>query len=373
MNKRKLIIVGAVLAIIFGSFGAMKFLTSLKPEPPAKSTEKVVRYVAAQKVKYATLKSEIIAQGRVNTSSELDIISEANGKIQQGSVILKKGSKFNKGDLICQIYKDEMLLNLKAQKSGFLNAVAGILPDLKIDYPKHYQSFMAFFNAIDPSKSLPELPQISDSKLKVFLASRNILANYYSIAQNELALSRHSIYAPFDGAITQVNMEVGAFANVGARIAKIINTQNLELEVPVNNADSKWIRIGNKVKVSSTGREKSWNGTISRIADFVDVNTQARSVFISINNPQGDVLSGEYLSASFNTVSVKNVMELPRNAVFNQNEVFLVENDKLKKAIVNVVKVNSQTILFNGIKEGEMIVSEPLINAQEGSLVKLLD
>ena len=372
MTKRKLIVTVSILAVIFGSIGLMKLLASMKNEAPEKNQDTYVRYVLAKEVNYSTINSEIIAQGRVNTSRELDLISEANGKILQGSVILKKGTTFKKGNHIFQIYKDELELSLNSQKSKFMNSVAGILPDIKIDFPENYQGFINFFTSIDVNKPLPAFPKADNSKLKVFLASRGIAAEYYAIKQAELSLSRSAIYAPFDGAITQVYMEVGAYANMGAKVARIISTENLELEVPINNSDSKWIAIGNKVKINSSGRNKDWEGTISRFANFVDATTQSRAVFITIPNTNNDVLSGEYMTATFNTITVNDVMEIPRNCVFNQNEVFIIENNKLKKAFISIIKVNQQSILFNGVQKNTVIVTEPLIGAKEGDLVKIL-
>lgn len=373
MNKRKIIIVAAVLGIIFGSYGLMKLMASMKPAPPAPQIEQHSRFVIAKPVKYSSVKSEILSQGRINTSQEIELVAEASGKIERGNIIIKKGTTFKKGDILFQIYKDELQLSLYSQKSRFLNSVAGILPDLKIDFPSHHKLYLDFFNNIDIKNNLPELPKTELSNLKVFLASRNIIAEYYSIKQQELALTRTTVYAPFDGTIVHTYLETGAYANIGTKVAKIINTQELELEVSINNSDSKWITIGDNVKITSSQREKSWSGKVKRIADFVDINTQSRAVFIAIDNNKNDVLSGEFMIASFSTVDIKNVMEIPRNSVFNQNEVFVIENGKLKKALINVVKINTNTLLFNGLKENTIIVAESLIGAKEGDLVKPLE
>ena len=105
----------------------------------------------------------------------------------------------------------------------------------------------------------------------------------------------------------------------------------------------------------------------------MDVNTQARSVFISINNSNNEILVGEYMTALFSTVTINDAMEIPRSAVFNQNEVFIINNNKLKKAQINVIKVNNTSVLFNGLDKGTIVVAEPLINAIEGSVVKRIE
>ena len=65
-------------------------------------------------------------------------------------------------------------------------------------------------------------------------------------------------------------------------------------------------------------------------------------------------------------------MEFPRSAVFNSIEVFEIIVGRLKKQIIDIVKINETTLIFNGLEEGIKIVVEPLINAQENSPVGIL-
>lgn len=65
-------------------------------------------------------------------------------------------------------------------------------------------------------------------------------------------------------------------------------------------------------------------------------------------------------------------MELPRNAVFNSDQVFTVVDGKLKKEKINVIKWNEATLIFDGLKAGKKVVAEPLINARENAPVGIL-
>jgi RND family efflux transporter MFP subunit len=273
--------------------------------------------------------------------------------------------------LICKIYDEEQVLSLKASKSRFLNSLANAIPDIKFDYPEHYNEVLAFFESIEINKPLPELPEIKDKSLKIFLASRDILNQYYTIEVAEERLRKHSIYAPFGGTIMEVYLQVGGIANIGTRIAKVIDTDVLELEVPIDMQDLPWISIGNKVEVLNETRTHAWQGKVARISEFIDPTTQAASVFVQIRNSVSNpVYAGMYLIARFNGRSVARSMEIPRQAVFNQDEVFIVVDSALRKHKINIQKVNQNTLIFNGISEGTEIVVEPLINLREGTLVE---
>ena len=374
MSWRKITFVVVALIILLGGSAALsKLFVSMKPEPPRMPEVELKRYVKTETVTYTEVVSPLISKGRVVSSSEVTLVSEAGGKIESGDVALRKGTSFKKGQLLATIYKDELELAIKARKSSFLTTITTLLPDVKVDYPTQLEAFSQFFSSISMNEKLPELPEIKDEQFKIFLASRNVFNEYYSIMQDEKRLSRHSLYAPFDGAFTEVSIEVGAYTNIGGKIGEMIRTDLLEVEVPVENYQSKWIRIGDRVKVYSSIKESVKPGVVVRKSDFIDENTQSRSIFIKVQNSQDDdLLSGEYKLVEFPGQKIQNAMELPRGAVFNSNEVFIVDDGKLKKRIIEVVKWNETSLIFKGLEEGAKVVSEPLINVKENSPVGII-
>ncbi|HZL09439.1 MAG TPA: efflux RND transporter periplasmic adaptor subunit [Prolixibacteraceae bacterium] len=374
MSWRKItFIIVSLVVLLGGSFALSELFVSLKPEPPRRPESDAKRYVKAEEVKYVDIVSPLSREGRVASSNEVVLVSEAAGKIEAGQVTLKKGASFKKGQLIARIYKDEVELALKASKSRFLNVFTQILPDIKVDFPDSYDRFLAFFNSVDLNKDIPELPQVNNEKLKIFLASRNILSDYYGIRQDEKRLSRHTFYAPFDGTFTMVNFEVGAYVNAGGQIAKMIRTDQLEIEVPVENSQSEWIEIGDQVNVFSRDRTAHSPGKVVRKSNFVEASSQSRSVFVQVRNPEKtNLLAGEYKLVEFPGQLVTNAMEIPRSAVFNTNEVFIVLDGKLKKRELNILKWNETTLIFDGLDEGSQLVVEPLINVQENSPVGIV-
>ena len=374
MSWRKITFIVVALIILLGGAAALSELfISLKPEPPRRPEMELKRSVKAETVKYSEIISSVSREGRVVSSSEITLVSEASGKIEKGEVALRKGTSFKKGQLLAVIYKDEVELALKARKSRFLTTMTSMLPDMKVDYPDKLDAFEMFFRAIDMDENIPEMPAVKDEKLKVFLASRNVFSEYYGIKQDEKKLERHSLYAPFNGTFTQVNFEAGAYVNMGGQIAKMIRTDQLEVEVPVENLQSRWIKIGDKVQVFSRDKKTVKAGVVVRKSNFVDQNTQARSIFVKVQSSTTDeLLAGEYYLVEFPGQKINGAMEIPRGAVFNSNEVFIVVDGKLKKRLVNILKWNEKTLIINGLDEGSKLVVEALINTKENTPVGIL-
>ncbi len=373
MNKRRITIVASITILLVLSIVAMQGLSSMKEEPKMMKMKESIRYVKAAPVIYDDVLTQMKASGRLSSQKYVDLSAEVQGKIMAGAVPLKKGQNFAKGQLLAKINNKEALLGLKARKSRFLNSIASLLPDFKIDYNDSYSNWLEFFEAIDLAKPLPEMPEIKSSPEKIYLASRNVLNDYYTIQSEEERIKKYSIYAPFSGSFTEVYMEAGAIANPGTRLAKMIQVDKLELEVPVNVKDAKWLRKGTLVKVTSNDENTEWDGRIIRISDFVDAKTQSRSIFVALNSSKDKpVYNGAYLSATFSGIKFDNAMEIPRVAVFNQNEVFVVREGKLQILEIEILKINEKTLIFKGLNEGEEIVMEALINASQGTKVEII-
>lgn len=366
MNIRIIISVVVVVALIVIAFMISSYMVSSKKTPEAKPAEEARLFVKAEKVVYSKNSASVSATGRLTSQQDVDLSSEVQGQILIGDILLKDGTKFKEGDLLIRIFDDEARNNLMAGKSRFMNSIAGILPDMRIDFPESFDKWNDFFLSVNINKPLPKLPKLDSDKEKIFLASRNILNDYFNIQSAQIRLAKHRIYAPFDGTFTHVYLEVGSIANPGVRIASMIRTDKLELEVPVEVKEIYWINIGDRVEISTETGLLNWQGIVVRKADFVNPNTQSITVYVSVKPSAGNPLyQGQYLNASFQSEEIENSMVIPRNAIFNESYVWLVVDGKLTSKKVNVLMQSENTVIIAGLQEGDQIVVEPLVNARD--------
>jgi RND family efflux transporter MFP subunit len=219
---------------------------------------------------------------------------------------------------------------------------------------------MSFFESIDINNPLPEIPKTSSSKERIFMASRNILNEYYSIKSNEVRYTKYFIHAPYDGSLKEVSMQAGSVVNPGARLGVFTRTDLFEVEVPVRVQNINLISVNTKADLFDDSGFKH-QGSVSRVGEVINTATNTVSVFVSVRNKREfPMFDGMYLNVVLNGKSVPNVMEMPRNAVYNGTEVYVIENGKLVKKEINVLKLNNKTLYFNGLKPGEMLVVEAI-------------
>ncbi|MEM1135556.1 MAG: efflux RND transporter periplasmic adaptor subunit [Bacteroidota bacterium] len=363
MKTRQIITIVIVIVIVAGSVALMGIFSEMKELPKQQALVEAVKYVKTDKVIYSAIETKVEGFGRTSSSLPLDIISEVKGRIQKGNVSLKEGQKFKKGDLLFKIDNTEAQLQLKSKKSTFLKSIASILPDFKIDFTQSFNEWQAYFEAIDLEENLPDLPAYKNNQEKTYLATKNIFTDFYAIRSDEFNLSKYQIYAPFNGTISEVSLYPGTFVNSGNKVAKILETHNLELKVAVPITDIDWLKIGKEIDISTENNTQKWKGKIQRIGDFVNENTQSIDVFVQLYPGQKKVYEGMYLKAEMPGKVITEGMEIPRNAVFNGAQVYVVKDSLLKVQNISILKINAETVIFSGIEAGSDIVIEPLVNA----------
>lgn len=363
MKKRQFVILGIAFLIFAGSIAISQILAGQK-EPPKKAVPvEAKRYVKTEPVEYSEIKTEVEAYGRVETAQALDLVSEVAGRMYQGNVRLKEGTSFQKGTLLFYVDDTEATLNLKSQKSNFVRDLAAILPDLKLDFSEKYNKWESFYSNVDIEKPLPALPKQISDKEKTFLATKGIFTSYYSIKSAEVRLEKHKYFAPFAGSVMEVNQESGAFINPGVKIGRIIRKGAHELRVSVDTKDIPWIQENTLATVISDETQQTWDAIVTRISDFVNQNTQSVDVFLAIQSNGVRIYDGQFLKASIPARTIKDGMIIPRNAIYNGNEVFVLEDSLLKKTEINVHRVSENQAIFSGLDKGKLLVVEPLINA----------
>jgi RND family efflux transporter MFP subunit len=287
----------------------------------------------------------------------------------EGNVPFKEGAQFKKGDLLVQIYNEDVKAAITSGKSNFLRTLSSILPDLRVDFPKEYPKWKTFFNQVNVHDKLPELPEITSEKEQVFMASMGVLAEYYSLQQQEINIDKYKVYAPFNGTFVQVNRQVGAVASMGAGLASIIRTDRLEVVVPVPAEDAKWIKTGNEVKLLGSEGQKA-TGTVTRVADFIDEATQSVNVYVKyLPKGKNAFRVGEFVDATFFITKEAKGIKIPREALLDNEKVYIVEDGKLQLKDVVVERKLNDSVLISGLEDGVRIVSESLVDVEVGDEV----
>ena len=358
------------LGIIALGFFGMQYLSSLKQEAPKKEVPKRVKSVETRRVTNDDLATTLEVQGRLQAYNKIELYSEVGGAVEETGRPLKEGTYFGKGNVILRIDDDEPRLNLQAQKASLMNSIAQIMPDLKIDYPQSFgswETYLANFNVDEP---LPELPTAVDQQEKLFVAGRNLYSQYYTIKSAEERLSKYVLYAPFSGVLTAVNIDEGAVVRPGQILGELMATGYYELVATVPLSDLNYLSTGSKVTLYSEDITGEWTGEIRRIGNQIDAGSQTVEVYVGVSGKE--LREGMYLRGEAAARVLEQVVEIDRNLLIDEREVYVVRDDSLLALQpVMVRKSNRSTVLVSGLPDGTELVTATVAGAFDGMRVKI--
>ncbi|MFW5659203.1 MAG: efflux RND transporter periplasmic adaptor subunit [Bacteroidota bacterium] len=360
-----------IAVIAYAIFSGDKEEGAEKKARPVQKGQADVRTVTVKKVEYADIETTFKEYGRVVNAQPVEVSAEVAGRLQQGAVQLRPAASFQKGQLLFSIDSREERLQLQANKSNFLQQVAGILPDIKLDYPDEYEKWNSFFNQIDVNEKLPALPEFATKKERTFVASQNLLQTYYEIQSTEARLEKFTYIAPYNGSITEAMRQPGSNVSPGTAVIEIMRTDQLEVEMPVKVEQVPNLKLGQSVKLTMPNGEGNWNARLSRISDYVDPQTQSVNVYMTVQPTPGlKLYEGQFMEADLPGGKIKNAIELPRKSLTSDQAVWVVKDGKLAQKSVSVEKVRPGSVLVTGIEPGTLVLTDPGVSAQAGEPVK---
>ncbi len=355
------------VAILFAGFCALVFFSSFKEIPPKKPPEFKEKVAKAEKVVFEDIQSSVAAYGRLTSSQPVVITSEVNGILEQGGLDFRPGQAFKKGDLLIKVDDRQIRLDISSAKSDLLNALASVLPEIRVDFPEEYEQWEKYFNSIGFKKKIPELPSAANQKIKLYLSRFNVYKIYFNIKNLEIRLDKHFFYASFDGSVISTDLRIGSSVRSGTRLGEIINLESLEMEVPVPAGDIVWIDPVKPVVLTSAEITGKWTGRIKRIGKTIDIKTQTAYVYISVNEKDKHLINGVFMKAEMCGSIIKNAFTVPRKAIYEDAFVYVITQGVFDYRKINIVRSETgYVIATGGVEEGEILVTEALQGIASG-------
>jgi len=371
LNKKNLIRLGSVVGILILGFFIMFVLASTEKHSNKRDVEPEVRLVETQSVYFEDLALEIEGNGVIESKKTLNVISEANGPVLFAKNDLKDGTFVREGDLIIEIDAREVENSLYTMRSEFLNTLAQVLPDIKVEDPKAYEKWYNYFINIDIHQTTPELPDISGSQEKIKLSTRSVFSKYYAVKNQEILLSKYKITAPFTGYIKSNGVVEGSFVSKGSHLFTLSDAVNVEIAVPLLIDEVNLINFSNPpiVKIfPDNHQEEVAYGKIYRKETLLNRNSQTLNVYVSFTNGNLNsfFLPGNYVKVKIEGMMFKKVAKIPRHVLDNEQFVYTMEDGKLARRKVDLVAIqgNDAVIKYAGNDDMNIITTilqKPLI------------
>ncbi len=355
----------AVLVVIATVF-AYSYISTGKKRI-TKNKGETIKVALVEVVKNKQLPLTVDASGQLKAKNTFDLYSEVTGVLKTEKKEFRTGTIYRKGEMMIRIDNTEAKAQLLSQRSDFMNTVTSILPDIKMEFPTEFKKWENYLKDFEIEKSIKPLPEFSSDKEKYFVSGKKIFTQYYSIKNLEARYAKYNLRAPFNGIVTQSNINPGGLVRSGQKIGVFSNMDIFELDVSVKASDAGHIAIGDEVDIFSHDGQKVSIGKITRINTAIDLNSQTVAVFIET---KGKALkAGMYLDVEIQSDPVESALLISRNILHNNTFIYLVEDSALVEKEINAVKFNKKTVLVDNLNDGDNLVVRNVSGAYPGMKV----
>jgi membrane fusion protein (multidrug efflux system) len=198
------------------------------------------------------------------------------------------------------------------------------------------------------------------------------------LLQEQVALDKTIIRAPFNAVVGLRQVSAGAYVKKGDDIVRLDALGTLKLEVPVPETYLPLVHIGLPVTLTVDALPgQSFSGKVHAIDPVVDPVSRNVRVRARIANPKGQLKPGMFARATADLGGKTSAILLPEQVIVPRsdgNYVFLAVNGKAELRKVTLGKREPGRVeIVSGVAVGDTVVLDGQIKLRPGVPVVTLD
>ena len=209
----------------------------------------------------------------------------------------------------------------------------------------------------------------------VAVAEANIAAQEAQIQVLGQEKAYQRVVAPFDGVVTQRNIDNGSLVTSGSTFMftlmhpDVIRTQ---VFVPQDEAFGLGPGVDAVIRVPEIP-DRTFPGKVTRIASALQPGSRTLLTEIDVPNPDGALSPGIYCTVELSIPHKTPSMIIPADAVvFDQNglHVAVVKNGTAHLQKITIARdFGTEVEVHDGVKPGDQVILNPMVNLPEGRKV----
>jgi len=213
----------------------------------------------------------------------------------------------------------------------------------------------------------------------VSVAQANVVAEQAQLQVLQQQKIYQRVVAPFDGVITQRNVDIGSLVQADATSGTFMftlmqgNVIRTQLFVPQDEAFGLTDGIEAVMHVPEIP-DRTFPGKVTRIAQALQPGSRTLLTEVDIPNPDGALTPGIYCTVDLHIPrKTPGVMVSADAIIFNEGglQVAVVDNGVVHLRKVRVVRDFGQQVdVDSGIKPGDQVILNPAVDLADGSKVQ---
>ena len=211
------------------------------------------------------------------------------------------------------------------------------------------------------------------------VAEANVVAQQAQLQVLQQQKTYQGVVAPFDGVITQRNIDIGSLVQADAVNSTFMftilqsNVVRTQVYVPQDAASGVAPGIDAVIRVPELP-DHPFPGKVTRIADALQPGTRTLLVEIDIANPDGLLSPGIYCTAELHIPRRTASVTVPAGAIiFNRDgvQVAVVEDGVAHLRKISIARDRGTEVeVVDGVKAGDRVILNPAVELSDGDRVE---
>ena len=320
--------------------------------------------------------------GTTEAFEQANIYARASGYISRRDVDI--GSRVKAGQLLVEITAPELEHQI-AQAEATLVQMRATLQQARANRDLAQVTWdrdkpLVQKGWVTPQQGDTDRLTLQAREAAVAVAEANITAQEAQLRVLNQQKAYQSVIAPFDGVITQRNVDIGSLVQADATAGTFLFTLmhsdviRIQLYVPQDEAFGLGPGVGAVVRVPEMpGRD--FPGTVTRIADALQPGTRTLLTEIDVPNPDHALSPGTYCTVELKIPRKTPSLIVPSEAIIFNREglsVAVVRDGTARIYAVTVVRDFGTTVEVSaGVKDGDQVILNPPVDLTDGHKVKV--
>ena len=330
-------------------------------------------------------------QGEVRAKTNIELVTQVTGKVVNVSDNFIEGGQFEENEVLLKIDDSDFQVALKLAEAS----VASAQVDLDIELAS------AATNAREwrelQKKPIEEASPLRLNKPQVDRARAMLVAAKAELAAAKLNYQRTQISAPFAGRIMTKTAELGQFMERGASVGRVFATNAMEIRIPMTDIQLGELGIGLGYTLSSNKQapltatishdfgiqSHQWQGYLKNVDASIDNETRLLYATVVVEQPLAQknqqpapLAPGLFVDVELQSPTTLSGIQMPRTALRNGNQVYVVEDKKLRLHEVSVVFTSRDMVIVadndsSTLQSGDPVVISAVPGAYDGMPVKI--
>jgi RND family efflux transporter MFP subunit len=364
---RKLMITIISISLLLGALlGAFIFIKT-KPKAKKKRPPKMAARVETQALKRSDETVVLHLTGTVIPAEDVLLRARVSGEIVSIAPSFIDGGLLKKGDEILKIDPVDYELALAAAESQRATAEF----NYKMEVGRHEVARCEWEQLKSPDATEQEqelalrVPHLAASKAAVKAAES-------ALKKAQLNLERTQVRAPFNAVVLSRNVNVGSQTSTAGSLARLAGTDAYWVKVSIPVDRLPWLQIPGAAVTIHSASGAVREGRVIRLLGDIETKGRMARVLVEVVDPlclkpenksKKPLLIGEYVKLEIQGRELKGVYAIPRNALRENDQVWLAEKGKLKILPAEVLWRSQRRVLLHAPLQsdgdaGKLIVSD---------------